>query len=59
MQYIYSLQGQIDFILKDKSPKSLLEAQELASQIEADLAAFKLDNHSKKVNETRPRATYR
>jgi hypothetical protein len=42
--YKHAFEGQFGIILRDKSPKTLLEAQEWASEIETNLIASKLND---------------
>lgn len=58
LQYTNAFEGKFGFMLRDKSPKTLVEAQEYADEIEQNLLASKVEPfhapHSKA--ETKPRA---
>jgi hypothetical protein len=57
LQYTNAFEGKFGFMLRDKSPKTLVEAQEHAAKIEENLLASKVDPfhapHAKA--ETKPR----
>jgi hypothetical protein len=49
--YNNAFEGQFGIVLRDKSPKTLLEAQEWASKIEINLNTSKINDYPPKVSE--------
>jgi hypothetical protein len=58
--YTNAFEGQFGFMLKDKSPKTLGEAQEQATKIEGNLLSFKVEPfHAPRAKvETKPRTLH-